>query len=107
MVDDPEELTVDLDELCRVAAREMLAVALLAIAPAERGLLLGTLQIWSATGGSVKDTADAAFCHRNTVLNRLQRMQAITGHDFADPACLAELKLALRAAALLPDYRQR
>jgi hypothetical protein len=80
---------------------------LLAIAPAERGLLLGTLQIWSATGGSVKDTADAAFCHRNTVLNRLQRMQAITGHDFADPACLAELKLALRAAALLPDYRQR
>ncbi|MGH3159072.1 MAG: PucR family transcriptional regulator [Streptosporangiaceae bacterium] len=76
---------------------------LLAIAPAERGLLLGTLQIWAATGGSIKDTADAAFCHRNTVLNRLQRMQAITGHDFADPACLAELKLALRAAALLPD----
>jgi hypothetical protein len=31
-------------------------------------------------------------------------MQAITGHDFADPSCLVELKLALRAAALLPDY---
>jgi PucR C-terminal helix-turn-helix domain/GGDEF-like domain len=77
---------------------------LLAVAPAERGLLLGTLQIWVATGGSIKDTADAAFCHRNTVINRLQRMQAIAGHDFADPSCLAELKLALRAAALLPDY---
>ena len=29
-VDDPEALTIDLDELCRVAAQEMLAVALLA-----------------------------------------------------------------------------
>ena len=29
-VEDPETMTVDLDELCRVAAREMLAVALLA-----------------------------------------------------------------------------
>jgi len=77
---------------------------LLVIAPVERGLLLGTLQIWAAMGGSIKHTADAAFCHRNTVLNRLQRMQAITGHDFADPSCLVELKLALRAAALLPDY---
>lgn len=74
---------------------------LLAIAPAERRLLLGTLQIWVTTGGSIKDTAQAACCHRNTVLNRLQRMQAITGHDFADPGCLAELTLALRATALL------
>lgn len=29
-VDDPEALTVDLDELCRVAAQEMLGMALLA-----------------------------------------------------------------------------
>ena len=29
-VDDPETMTIDLDELCRVAAQEMLAVALLA-----------------------------------------------------------------------------
>jgi sugar diacid utilization regulator len=75
---------------------------LLEIGPAERRLLLGTLQIWVATGGSVKHTADAAFCHRNTVINRLQRMRAITGHDFTDPSVLVELKLALRAAALIP-----
>jgi hypothetical protein len=30
VVDDPEAMTVDLDELCRVAAQEMLAMALLA-----------------------------------------------------------------------------
>ena len=29
-VDDPETMTIGLDELCRVAAQEMLAVALLA-----------------------------------------------------------------------------
>jgi hypothetical protein len=36
--------------------------------------------------GSIMHTAEAARCHRNMVLNRLARTQAITGHDFADPA---------------------
>ncbi len=98
----PDALLLSSPELAQHLVRRWLG-ALLEIAPAERRLLLGTLQIWVATGGSVKHTADAAFCHRNTVINRLQRMQAITGHDFADPGCLVELKLALRAAALMPD----
>ena len=98
----PDALLLSSPELAGQLVRRWLG-GLLEIAPAERRLLLGTLQIWVATGGSVKHTADAAFCHRNTVINRLQRMQAITGHDFADPGCLVELKLALRAAALMPD----
>lgn len=97
----PDALLLSSPELAHQLVRRWLG-GLLEIAPAERRLLLGTLQIWVATGGSVKHTADAAFCHRNTVINRLQRMQAITGHDFADPGCLVELKLALRAAALMP-----
>jgi hypothetical protein len=96
----PDALLLSSPELARQLVHRWLG-GLLEIAPAERRLLLGTLQIWVATGGSVKHTADAAFCHRNTVINRLQRMQAITGHDFADPSCLVELKLALRAAALM------
>ncbi|HEY2579106.1 MAG TPA: helix-turn-helix domain-containing protein [Streptosporangiaceae bacterium] len=98
----PDALLLSSPELARQLMRRWLG-GLLEIPPAERRLLLGTLQIWVATGGSVKNTADAAFCHRNTVINRLQRMQAITGHDFADPGCLVELKLALRAAALMPN----
>src|SRR5579875_3459610 len=98
----PEALLLSSPDLARQLMHRWLG-GLLDIAPAERGLLLGTLQIWVATGGSVKHTADAAYCHRNTVINRLQRMQAITGHDFTDPGCLVELKLALRAAALMPD----
>ncbi|HEX4705460.1 MAG TPA: helix-turn-helix domain-containing protein [Pseudonocardiaceae bacterium] len=74
---------------------------LLALPAPERRQLLGTLEIWAATGGSIQRTAAAAVCHRNTVINRLQRMQAITGHDFTDPAGQVELALALRAASLL------
>ena len=98
----PDALLLSSPELAQHLVNRWLG-GLLEIAPAERRLLLGTLQIWVTTAGSVKHTADAAFCHRNTVINRLQRMQAITGHDFADPGCLVELKLALRAAALMPS----
>jgi hypothetical protein len=98
----PDALLLSSPELAHQLVRRWLG-GLLEIAPAERRLLLGTLQIWVATAGSVTHTADAAFCHRNTVINRLQRMQAITGNDFADPGCLVELKLALRAAALMPS----
>ncbi len=43
---------------------------------AERRLLLDTLEIWVATGGSVRHTAELAHCHRNTVINRLHRIAA-------------------------------
>jgi hypothetical protein len=74
---------------------------LLRVPGPERRLLLGTLQIWVATGCSIRQTADVVRCHRNTVINRLQRMQSITGHDYSDPACQMELGLALRASFLL------
>jgi hypothetical protein len=96
----PEALLLSAPELSGQLVRRWLG-DLLAMPAAERRLLLGTLQIWVATGGSIRHTAEAACCHRNTVINRLQRMQAITGHDFTDPACQVELALALRASALL------
>jgi hypothetical protein len=98
----PEALLLSAPELAEQLVRRWLG-DLLRVPAAERRLLLGTLQIWVATGGSIRHTAEAACCHRNTVINRLQRMQAITGHDFTDPACQVELALALRASALLHD----
>ncbi|HEY0803554.1 MAG TPA: helix-turn-helix domain-containing protein [Pseudonocardiaceae bacterium] len=95
----PEALLLSAPELADQLVRRWLG-ALLALPAAERRLLLGTLQIWVATGGSIRHTAEAACCHRNTVINRLQRMQAITGHDFTEPACQVELALALRASLL-------
>lgn len=96
----PEALLLSAPELAQHLADRWLG-KLLAVPAAERRLLLGTLQIWVTTGGSIRHTAEAACCHRNTVINRLQRMQAITGHDFTDPGCQVELALALRAATLL------
>ncbi|HEX9334632.1 MAG TPA: helix-turn-helix domain-containing protein [Pseudonocardiaceae bacterium] len=96
----PEALLLSAPALAEQLVRRWLG-ALLALPAPERRLLLGTLQIWVATGGSIRQTAEAAVCHRNTVINRLQRMQAITGHDFTDPAHQVELALALRASALL------
>lgn len=96
----PEALLLSAPALAQQLVRRWLG-ALLALPAAERRLLLGTLQIWVATGGSVSSTARAACCHRNTVINRLARMQAITGHDFTDPDCQVELSLALKASVLL------
>jgi len=74
---------------------------LLELPAGERRLLLGTLETWVATGGSIRRTAELAHCHRNTVLNRLRRIHAITGHDVTDSAAHLEVSLALRASRLM------
>ncbi|HEV7931165.1 MAG TPA: helix-turn-helix domain-containing protein [Actinomadura sp.] len=67
----------------------------------DRRLLLDTLETWVSTAGSTTRTAEAVHCHRNTVINRIRRIQTITGRDFAAGTTPVELLLALRAARLL------
>ncbi|CAL9611342.1 hypothetical protein SUDANB121_05658 [Nocardiopsis dassonvillei] len=50
-----------------------------------RGRLLETLEHYAATG-SVKATAESLYCHRNTVVNRLQAFREVTGLDLTVPA---------------------
>ncbi|PVZ07913.1 PucR family transcriptional regulator [Actinomycetospora cinnamomea] len=64
------------------------------VTPAERERLVATVLRYVATG-SVADTAASSFCHRNTVLNRLRRVTALTGRDVTVPADAAVLVLAL------------
>lgn len=95
----PEALLLASPELAqRLAARWLAPLA--GVAAPERRLLLGTLHAWVATGGSVVRTAEAVHCHRNTVLNRLRRLETLTGHDFAGGTVPVDLSLALRAAGL-------
>jgi DNA-binding PucR family transcriptional regulator len=68
----------------------------------ERQQLLETLDMWLVAGGSVRRTAELVHCHRNTVLNRMHRIQQITGRDLTDAAHQVELDLALRAIRLFP-----
>lgn len=54
---------------------------------------------WSfAHSGSITKTASQLYCHRNTVLNRLRRLETLTGHDITVPADATLLLLAFIAA---------
>lgn len=89
----------DLSE--RLIARALGGV--LALDPEERDVLLLTLRTWLDTGGAAAQTAARLFCHRNTVLNRLRRVEALTDRSLERVDHLVEWSLALLARDLLPD----
>ncbi|GGQ02627.1 hypothetical protein BKA00_004355 [Actinomadura coerulea] len=68
--------------------------------PGFREALLTTLETWLECGGSAARAADRLFCHRNTVLNRLRRIERLTGRTLTRPGDLVELVLALSALRL-------
>ncbi|GAB4083495.1 hypothetical protein GCM10028784_01250 [Myceligenerans cantabricum] len=69
--------------------------------PRDEETLVRTLEVWFDVGGSTAEAARALHCHRNTVLNRLSRVQVLTGRDVSRPRDAAELFAALRARRLL------
>jgi hypothetical protein len=70
--------------------------------PAEEGdTLLLTLTTWFTTGGNVNESGALLFCHRNTVRNRLRRIEELTGRSLGDPRGIAELYVAAKALSLL------
>jgi DNA-binding PucR family transcriptional regulator len=76
---------------------------LLDLPPAEREPLVDTLDAWVRSSGSAGQTAAAVRCHRNTVLNRLRRLQELIdppGHDLTEGSVPLELSLALCAHRL-------
>jgi hypothetical protein len=79
------------------------ALAGLAVVPnKERATLLETLGVWLDSGGSAKKTAEQMFVHRNTVHQRLRKLEAHTGQKLDDPRSAALLTLAFEI-----DRRQR
>ncbi len=77
----------------------------LALDPETRSLLLETLRVWLAAGGNTAGAAEALYCHRNTVRNRLQRLEELTGRSLENPRGLAELFVASEAVTLLGGSR--
>ncbi|MFB6427550.1 PucR family transcriptional regulator [Streptomyces microflavus] len=73
---------------------------LLVLEPAERTLLVGTLEVWLECGGSVGRAAVRLRCHRNTVFNRLRRLERLTSRSLSHPRELVETVLALDALRL-------
>ncbi|HEY5835358.1 helix-turn-helix domain-containing protein [Streptomyces sp.] len=64
---------------------------------ARRGTeLVRTLSAYFACGGILTRTKDELHLHVNTVVQRLDRIQALLGPDWNDPERALELQLALR-----------
>jgi len=76
---------------------EVVLRPLLDLDPPERETLLTTLTCWLDCDGSVSRTAAALYCHRNTVFNRIRRIEALTGRSPDRPREALELALALDA----------
>ena len=72
-----------------------------ALAPAERDVLLTTLRTWIECGGNGSAAARQLYCHRNTVRNRLHRLEALSGQSLSDPRGVAGLSIAAHGARLL------
>ncbi len=66
----------------------------------SRDLLLDTLAAWLRSDGSTAQAALSLYCHRNTVQNRLRRLERLTRRSLAVPRDLIELSLALDAFEL-------
>ncbi|WP_251057284.1 helix-turn-helix domain-containing protein [Streptomyces sp. ISL-94] len=74
--------------------RKVVLGPVLALPAEDRRLLLTTLGTWLACRGSTTSAAQRLYCHRNTVSNRLRRLEQLTGRSLADPRHVVELTLA-------------
>ncbi|MFG2617512.1 PucR family transcriptional regulator [Streptomyces sp. NPDC048507] len=74
----------------------------LALPPEDGRVLLDTLGTWLACRGSTTYAAQRLYCHRNTVSNRLRRLEQLTGRALSDPAHVVELALAHAAVRQRP-----
>jgi hypothetical protein len=62
--------------------------------------LLETLALWFECGGSASAAAERQHFHRNTIHQRLRRIELVTGRNVSHPVGAAELYLALQAVQL-------
>ncbi|MFD3943003.1 PucR family transcriptional regulator [Streptomyces sp. NPDC058579] len=98
----PEALIVSSPALAQRLAQRALG-PLLAQPPTEREMLLRTLAVWYETGRSAPLAAERLYCHRNTVLNRLRRIEHLTARSLEDHRFLLACYLGLLTLRLGQD----
>ncbi|WP_137992394.1 PucR family transcriptional regulator [Streptomyces vilmorinianum] len=94
-------LVVGQPELAGLLITDVLG-GLLELDPADRAVLLETLDVWLDCEGSAGRAAGRLYCHRNTVFNRLRRLEQLTSRSLSRPRDLTEMTLALDAFRLTP-----
>jgi hypothetical protein len=73
----------------------------------EREILLRTLSVWLAESCSAANAAPRLHCHRNTVINRLQRIATLLGRPLEGQRAYLEFSLALTALELGATARDK
>lgn len=110
LIDRPRPVLVESDWLSIIAARTArsfpelsvrVQAAFAQLREADRERLFSAACIY-ASCGSIATTAEQMFCHRNTILTRLNRIRTLTGYDITVPGQGALLQIALLAQ---PEYR--
>jgi purine catabolism regulator len=71
------------------------------------GELLKTLEVLFQCHGNLSRTAEQLSLHRNSLLYRLERIEAISGLDLDDPETRLSLQVALKVRQLLEADRTR
>ncbi|MBP1966617.1 PucR family transcriptional regulator [Paenibacillus aceris] len=61
--------------------------------------LVETLITYLQFGGNIKETAKASFCHYNSIVYRLERVQSLLGIDLKDPDVRFQLQMAVKVFA--------
>ncbi len=80
----PEALLSDSPEIAERLVGQTLG-GLLELPGDERAVLLETLSALLDTDGSPTRAADLLYCHRNTVMHRMRRIESVTGRKLTDP----------------------
>lgn len=95
----PEALLVNSPDLTGLLVARTLG-PVLELPRRERDVLLQTLTAWLAENCSAANASIRLHCHRNTVLNRLQRVSGLIGRPVDGQRAYLELSLALSALEL-------
>jgi hypothetical protein len=92
----PEALLSNSPEIAERLVGQMLGR--LELPDDEREVLLETLSAFLDADGSPTRAADLLYCHRNTVMHRLRRIESVTGRKLTDPRARLLWQLALLGA---------
>jgi len=71
------------------------------------GDLVTSVRVWLEHDRQTERAAAALHIHPNTLLYRVRRFEQVSGRSLASTESLAEIWLALRATAAVPDAALR
>jgi hypothetical protein len=100
----PEALLVQSPDLAQRLLESQLG-PVLELPVKERDMLLDTLTAWLEENCSTANAAVRLHCHRNTVLNRLHRINTLIGQPLHGRTAYVSLSLALSALRLRDGLR--